>query len=108
MPDRTVTCNATSAEMFARLQTRAIREFERGNFLSSFHFDAGNPQKSFLAAGDEHFATVVENCAGGWMAWPGGRAELWNVGRRFIRCTAKTGCATGREGRGFASVRCVI
>jgi hypothetical protein len=53
MPERTVGCNVTSGEVFSGLQVRAIGEFQRGDFLSSFYFDARNPEKSFLAARDE-------------------------------------------------------
>jgi len=63
MPERTVTRNATSAEVFSRLQVRAVGEFERGDLFSSFHFDAGNLQKSFAAAADQQFAPFETNLA---------------------------------------------
>ena len=58
--------------MFSGLQARAVGEFERGHFLSSFDFDAGNTQKGFLAAGNEELVAVVEDGAGGLVGWGGG------------------------------------
>src|SRR5260370_39402429 len=97
MPDRTVTCNATSAEMFSGLQVRAIGEFERGNFLSSLHFDAGNQQKSFLSTGDQQFAAVVENCAG---------CRRLGAKPSLLRAS-KSGCATEEQMAACASERCI-
>src|SRR5260221_6846416 len=47
-----------SIEVFAVVQVRAIEEFLRGDFFAPFQFDAGNPQKSFPAALDEHFSAA--------------------------------------------------
>src|SRR5438270_2326390 len=44
--------NVPERETFLRLQARAVGKFECGNFLSSFHFDARNSQKSFPATPD--------------------------------------------------------
>src|SRR5258708_14832193 len=47
-----------SIEVFAVVQVRAIDKFLRGDFFAPFQFDAGNPQKSFPAARNEHFSNA--------------------------------------------------
>src|SRR5437588_13000739 len=107
MPERWKGCNASSAEMFSGLQSSAVGEFERGDFLSSFGFDAGNPQKGFLTTGNEELVGVVEDGAGGWGAERSEHAGLRSAKQCFLRRTARSGCATEEEVAGCVSERCV-
>src|SRR5437588_632592 len=106
MPERWKGCNASSAEMFSGLQARAVGEFERGDFLSSFDFDAGNTQKGFLTAGNAEIVAVVEDGAGGWAGCGGGYGGLWHLRSGFVRGADRIFCAT-EEVAGGASERCV-
>ena len=66
--------------MFPRPQACAVGKFQRGNFFASFHFDAGNRQKSFLAAADQEFFAVEVNLT---------LLEIWLVVCRGHRCQAR-------------------
>ena len=76
MPDGAVTRNVTtgggkgpglrSDEAFAILDVISVYKFLRGNLLASLQFDAGNLEKSFLAAGDQELGVLQGDGAGEW------------------------------------------
>ena len=55
----------SSIETFLRLQMRAIGKFECRDVFPSFHFDARNPHKSFLAAPDKYFVVREKDLSRG-------------------------------------------